>query len=226
MLKKIILFTKSDLFKSLSVFAVMLFLAIITIHYFDIEVIRKWVTSFGIFGIIIFILAKISALVFSPINGTPIYLIAVVAYGPFWGFVWSLIGDTLGAIISFYLARFIGRTWVDKMFSNKEENIIQKLLNLFSTKKGIVYGHLVCFAFPDILNYAAGLSKSSLKRYLSIHIPFNAVGIIGVMFVSDIILMLGKKGLISVTILGVTFAVFGLWIINKYFGKVKIEIGE
>ena len=224
MIKKIILFTKNDLFKSLGTFFIFLVVAIVVMHYFSIDTLRGWVDSFGVFGILIFILAKTSALVFAPINGTPIYLVGWIAYGPVWGFFWSIVGDTLGAIISFFLARKIGRVWVDKIFSGHEEGIIKKILNMFSTKKGIVYGHVLCAAFPDILNYAAGLSKTSLRTYLAIHIPFNIVGILGVMYFSDIILGLGSKGIIWIMLAGVLLAVLGLWIINKYFSKVEVEI--
>lgn len=79
--------------------------------------IKEKVASAGIFGPVLVVVAKASTLVFAPLGGLPIYPIAGVLFGFTKGFFLTLIGDMLGATISFYISRWFGRTVVQYLLS-------------------------------------------------------------------------------------------------------------
>lgn len=221
MKEKFKIFAEKDFIKSVVVFIILIAVAVASLKYFDVEAVRGWVEQFGFWGIFVFILVKSLALIIAPIGGTPIYIMGSVVYGPFLGFVYAFIGDMLGAVVSFYLARRFGRAWVDRMFSDKEEGMIVKLLNMFTTWKGVLVGHIFFVTFPDILNYAAGLSRVSFKTYMLVHAPFTAVVIAIVSYGSGLILLFGTKGVLFVTIAGLSLIGLSVFVMNWYAKRIK-----
>jgi len=103
------------------------------------------------------------AVVVSPIPSLPIDLAAGVAYGPFWGAVYVLIGAELGAIISFLIGRALGRDllnrWLRRDITFCEQCSDHHLLGL------MVVARLVPIFSFDIVSYGAGLTKMSLKAF-------------------------------------------------------------
>ncbi len=215
-------FFENDLLKSIMFFIFLVTVGVVVAHYFDTDLLRSWVTQFGIWGVVIYIVAKSLALIIAPISGTPIYIIGAFVYGPFAGMMYSFIGDMLGAVVSFYLARKIGRVWVDKLFSKKEEGVMMRLMDMFSSPKGIFLSHIFCVTFPDILNYAAGLSRASFKTYMLIHTPFTLAVIAAISYGSFLVTMLGSHGLIMLTVVGLCGAVAGMWFMTVY-SKVSLK---
>ncbi len=103
------------------------------------------------------------AVVVSPIPSLPLDLAAGAAYGPFWGAVYVLIGAELGAIISFFIGRALGRDvlsrWLKRDITFCEQCSDHHLLGLM-----IVARLVPIFSF-DIVSYGAGLTKMSLKAF-------------------------------------------------------------
>ena len=103
------------------------------------------------------------AVVVSPIPSLPIDLAAGVAYGPFWGAVYVLIGAELGAIISFLIGRALGRDllnrWLRRDITFCEQCSDHHLVGL------MVVARLVPIFSFDIVSYGAGLTKMSLKAF-------------------------------------------------------------
>lgn len=221
MKEKLKIFAEKDFIKSVFVFVILISVVFVALKYFDVDILKEWTTTLGIWGVLIFIVAKALALIVAPINGTPIYILGALAYGPLAGMFLSFIGDMIGAVVSFSLARKFGRQWVDRLFSNKEEGMIARLLNMFATPKGVFFGHIFFVTFPDILNYAAGLSKVSFRTYMYIHAPFTLAVIAVVSYGSSLVFMLGKSGIAIVSIAGLLAISVGVWVMNIYSKKVK-----
>ncbi len=99
----------------------------------------------------------------------PAFLIAGangVVFGIFFGTIISWIGAMVGATGTFYLARFLGANFVEKMEKN---NSLLKKVDEISKQNGmkiIFIGRLLPFISFDFLSYAAGLSSLSFKKFL------------------------------------------------------------
>lgn len=138
--------------------------------------VRKLVESFGILGPLILIILKSSTLVFAPLGGNPIYVLSGLLYG-FWsalGLV--LVGDILGSSISFWLARKFGRGIVIKLTGGRSSNLIDKVYARIGEWRGLAAASF--FGLFDYVNYVAGLTQISFKRFILIvfviRIPINA----------------------------------------------------
>ena len=149
----------------------------------DIESLKIWVERAGVWGPLVFMLLKISSIVIAPLSGSYLYPMVGLLFG-FWpGILYVALADFLGYTIAFYVSRLLGRGVVLKLISNKDEGIVNRIINHISETKGFVHVCLIFFALPDVLSYAAGLSRISYIKFISILWPFfTAVTAILVLF--------------------------------------------
>jgi uncharacterized membrane protein YdjX (TVP38/TMEM64 family) len=137
-------------------------------HYFDVrEILMQaldWIASLGAWGPILFIAIYILACVlFLP--GSVLTLGAGVLFGLFAGSVIVSVAATLGATAAFLVGRYFARDWVAKKI---EGNPRFRAIDDAVAREGwkIVGLTRLSPAFPfNLLNYAYGLTKVSLRDY-------------------------------------------------------------
>lgn len=92
------------------------------------------------------------------------WLVAALLFGPYWGALFICIAETINAGILFYLARFLGRGYVEDKLSRRYKYLDEKLgrisiIWLFVFRAA----PLIPFRFLDL---AAGLTKMKFRKYL------------------------------------------------------------
>ncbi|OGP75424.1 MAG: hypothetical protein A2W09_03265 [Deltaproteobacteria bacterium RBG_16_50_11] len=105
------------------------------------------------------------AVVISPIPSLPLDLASGTVFGTFWGTVYSVIGAEAGAVISFFIARALGREAITRLLKNDigfcdlcAEHHLFYIIFLARL--------LPVFSF-DIISYGAGLTRIS-PRYFAL----------------------------------------------------------
>ena len=136
-------------------------------HYISIEnvtSISEQINKYGLLAPIIFILLYILATVFF-LPGVPLTLLAGILFGPFWGTVYVSIASTIGALLSFVIARYLGRELIVKKFKNN--NLFMKLDNGVKSNgwKMVVITRLVPIFPYNAQNYVYGLTDIPLTTY-------------------------------------------------------------
>ncbi|MGE5628848.1 MAG: TVP38/TMEM64 family protein [Solirubrobacterales bacterium] len=129
----------------------------------DSKYIKDIISSYGAIGPLIYII--MFSLV--PLTLFPDSILAVaggMAFGLFWGSVYTIIGAAIGGSISFYISRIFGRNIVEKLVRGKgkwfDEGVEKKGFIVILTLRLIP---LVPF---DIISYGAGLSKIKYWDFL------------------------------------------------------------
>ena len=123
----------------------------------------QYLNSLGPMGPIVFILIMAVAIVVSPIPSLPLDLAAGAAFGPFLGTTYAVLGAEIGAILSFLIARALGREVISRLLKTDV---------VFCSKcsdhhlAGLVFLSrlLPVFSF-DIVSYGAGLTNMTLKSF-------------------------------------------------------------
>lgn len=125
--------------------------------------IREWILSFGVWAPIIYIiLYTVRPLVLFP--ASVLSLGAGLAFGALWGTVYTIIGATSGAALSFWVARKLGKNLANTSWKGKAASIQQNM-----EKQGFIY-ILILRLLPifnfDLISYAAGISKVRFVHFL------------------------------------------------------------
>lgn len=160
----------SNKVKKLVIFVIIFALAVSTPAIFlqkgiNVEAIKKFVTSFGIFAPLMFIAITTSTNVIPPLAATPFWIASVILFGPIPGFVYSYVANVLGSTVNYYIARIWGRPAVVKIAGKSALNRIDNLPNIDSAKTVFLL-KLVGGAATDYISYGSGLSRVTIVHYL------------------------------------------------------------
>jgi uncharacterized membrane protein YdjX (TVP38/TMEM64 family) len=127
------------------------------------DVIVGFVQQVGYWGLLLIVAMMAAAVVFSPLPSAPIAVAAGAAYGHVWGTISVVIGASLGAVIAFLLARWLGRDFVRRwtvLPICRSFQPSQRTLMLT-----VIAARLIPFVSFDAVSYAAGLTKLSLFKF-------------------------------------------------------------
>ncbi|MCA0871394.1 VTT domain-containing protein [Seohaeicola saemankumensis] len=127
------------------------------------DYISAWVVASGIWGPATVIGLMIVAVVVSPLPSAPIALAAGAAFGHYAGTVYVAIGAEVGAIVAFWLARFLGRDLVERVAGSLEGHTLLGSQNALTLT--VFVSRILPFLSFDIVSYAAGLSSLHLWRF-------------------------------------------------------------
>lgn len=126
--------------------------------------VKRFILSYGNFSSVIFlILYSLKPIVlFIPV--WPLSVIAGNIFGPYKALMLSMTGCFLSGTLAFFLAKFLGRSFVDKLLKGKamtlDSNIEKHGLKIMAIMR-------LTFVFPyDPLSYAAGLTKMKYRDFI------------------------------------------------------------
>lgn len=126
--------------------------------------VKRFILSYGNFSSVIFlILYSLKPIVlFIPV--WPLSVIAGNIFGPYKALMLSMAGCFLSGTLAFFLAKFLGRSFVDKLLKGKamtlDSNIEKHGLKIMAIMR-------LTFVFPyDPLSYAAGLTKMKYRDFI------------------------------------------------------------
>lgn len=136
---------------------------------------QKFIQQFGDLGIIIFISLQILQVIIPILPGGISTVAGMLMFGSWIGLLYSYIGLIIGEIITYWLTRYYGKTFVHLILSKKKYQQFEQLLN--RSKKGIkkvlISTLLIPFAPDDLVCLAAGLVEFPFKDYLKILFLFK-----------------------------------------------------
>ena len=179
------------------------------------EVIRNFVSQFGIFAPFAFIVLQVLQVIIAPFSHYAVSIAGGFIFGTWQGFIYNWVGRVIGTTIAFYLGRFFGRKIIKHVV---KPETIKKYDHYFEKGKPLLFLAYFLPLFPDDeLSYLTGLSAMSPKIFL----PLMAVGHIS----GSLSLAYAGNGVQSIKepmfiILSLITLVGGIWFV-WYYRKIK-----
>lgn len=170
------IFTKSLVLKLIGIAFLAAIVIIVMIKFYpqimelvsDKEKFKDYINSFGVMGFVIFILFEIVQVIIALIPGDLFHISAGFIYGMPLGFILAYVGEVLGALIAFGIAKFFGADIVKKLVSEKLIIKISKLINSAKGTLGILVLCLIPAIPKDVLIYVGGLTPVKPSRFLTV----------------------------------------------------------
>ena len=128
---------------------------------------KETIDSFGPYSPLAFILLQVVQVVVAPIPGAPVGFLGGYLFGVKWGFIYSMVGLTIGSWIAFRIARFFEKRLLQKIVSSKK----LKKFDYLMEHEGVILSFFLFLipGFPkDALCYILGLTHMSLVFFLTI----------------------------------------------------------
>ena len=122
----------------------------------------------GVSGPLLCIAAQFVQVVIFAIPGEVTQLAAGYVFGLWRGFLYSVVGITLGSVFNFYFARVVGRPALERFISPKTLNKVDNLLNNARGKSALFLLFVLPGGPKDILCYGAGFTGITVTEFVVI----------------------------------------------------------
>jgi len=185
------------------------------------ESVNAFLDRYQTAGVFIYIGLQIFQIVLSFIPGQFIQFAGGYAYRFWLGYLLSMIGIFFGTILTYYIAKVLGRDAIHLILGEERVNKYVRILN--SKKAFVVLFFLfVMPGFPkDLITYAAGLSEIKLKAFLALSLAGRTPALMATIMMGA---MLRTESYAGVIVLGlIAVAAFILCIIFRERLMEKIE---
>jgi uncharacterized membrane protein YdjX (TVP38/TMEM64 family) len=126
--------------------------------------VKSWVSTFGVMGPIIIILAMIAQMFLFIVPNILLMMIAIICYGPVWGSIITLIGVFAASSLGYWVGCNLSPVTLSKFVSEKNQKKIGDFISDYGVF-AIMITRLSSFS-NDALSFVAGLLKMSYKKYI------------------------------------------------------------
>lgn len=130
----------------------------------NVESLKQYILSFGIWAPIISFILMILQSVAAPLPAFLITFANAALFGWVKGALLSWTSAMAGAALCFYIARFLGRDTVEKLTSKFAIDSVDEFFNKYG-KHTILIARLLPFMSFDLVSYAAGLTSMSFISF-------------------------------------------------------------
>ena len=111
--------------------------------------------------VVFMVLYAVGTVFFLP--GSLLTLLGGALFGPWWGTFYNLTGATIGAMLSFLVARYLASDWVSRKTGGRMKQLIKGVEN--EGWRFVAFTRLVPLFPFNLLNYALGLTRISFSQY-------------------------------------------------------------
>ncbi len=225
----------NKMFKKIIVFLVFIVLAIILnfrfdiIDNYDINQLRQfndWIQGWGWLAPVLFIIIYgFSQIMFLP---NPFFMIVSgLAFGPIQGIIVVIGGFSLGASLSFFIARYLAKSTVEYWLEKKD---LATKINQWFNQHGyhlLIITRSIPIIPINLQNYAYGITKIDYITYISLSIVSTMPKVIFLAGISGLLIEADFRGIIEeqiLALLGILLLVAIMYfIIYKFFWIEEIE---
>ena len=163
-----------------------------------------YLRSNGSIAALLFIGIQIIQVIICVLPGQPVQFASSYVFGVVKGFVLSLIGAVIGTVISFYLARSLGRDAVRLFFGEEKVSDYKAKLD---SGRGLLLAFLI-YLIPgvpkDLVSYVAGISDMRFRPFLLVATVGRIPGMLGSLLLGH---FFGKHDYRSMIIIAAVVAV-------------------
>jgi len=131
----------------------------------DQHAIGDYLRSFGAWGPVISLAMMVAQAIVAPTPGALVVFANGIAFGTFWGTVLSVVGQTLAAMVCFWIARLLGRGPVEAMVGRFGLDSLDRWFGRWGALS-IVLLRLVPGVAFDGVSYGAGLLRIGFRTFV------------------------------------------------------------
>ena len=150
----------------------------------DYDDFERWMRDLGAWGPVVYIAFLAISMVITPIPTTPAPIAAATAWGAVEGATYTLIAGAIGTSLCFFIARRWGRRVYEHFLPAKMVLEIDRVADRLAVRALIIV-RLFPVLGPDMVSYAAGLTKIRFRLYILISVVFSLPSVILVSVIGE-----------------------------------------
>ena len=132
----------------------------------DNDRISKWVSQFGFWGPFVILLLMIIQMFLFVIPSALIMIVCVLAYGPIWGSLLSLVGILIAASLAYWIAIYVGSSSIESLIGPKSAKKLSNYVNNYGFW-AVIVARISPVLSNDGISFVAGLVKMGYRKFIS-----------------------------------------------------------
>lgn len=170
--------------------------------------IAAWMQQFGYWGPVVVVAAMVAQMFLFVVNVVLLILVAILAYGPWWGSLLALAGIMVASSVGYGLGHALGESFVARVLGPKNEQKVLAMVKRYGVW-AVIIARLSPALSDDAISFVAGLARMG-------YLKFMAATVAGVVPLIALLAYLGedsarlKSGLLWVT--GISLVLFGAYV--------------
>lgn len=176
--------------------------------------ISRWIEQFGFWGPLFIVILTTAQMFLLIINITLLVLVAVLAYGPFWGSLLGIVSICIASTIGYFIGRALGRQTVHKLIGQSTEKKITQFMEDYGAG-AVVIARFSPFLSNDAISFVAGILRMSYFKFMGATLTGIIPLVVLIAWMSESMNRL-KTGLIWVSAISLV-GFIGYVVYDKYF---------
>lgn len=131
----------------------------------DSKKISAWVSQFGFWGPFFIVVAMILQMFLLIINVVALMLVAILAYGPFWGSLIAIAAVLIASSTGYLIGLGIGKTGVSRIIGQKTEEKVSDFMDRYGIW-AIIIARISPFLSNDAVSFVAGFAQMGYFKFL------------------------------------------------------------
>jgi uncharacterized membrane protein YdjX (TVP38/TMEM64 family) len=128
--------------------------------------ISQWVQQFGFWGPFFIVFATVAQMFLLIINVVLLVLVAILAYGPFWGSFLAIFSICTASTVGYFMGRFLGIHTVGKLISEKSSIKVEEFIDQYGIAAVVIF-RFSPFLSNDAISFVAGLLKMNYWKFMA-----------------------------------------------------------
>lgn len=170
--------------------------------------IAAWMHQFGYWGPVVLVLLMVVQMFLFVVNVVALILVAILAYGPWWGSLLALGGCVVASTVGYGLGRAMGESFVSRLLGEKTEKKVIDVVHRYGVW-AVIIARLSPALSDDAISFVGGVARMG-------YLKFIAATVVGVVPLIALLAYLGedsnrlKTGLLWVS--GISLLLFGAYV--------------
>jgi uncharacterized membrane protein YdjX (TVP38/TMEM64 family) len=128
--------------------------------------IKIWVESFGSFGPALIILAMVAQMFLLVIPSFLLMIVAILAYGPIWGAIISLVAVCFASSVGYAIGRLVGKSFVTRLLGDKTLKQVSSFIEDYGFW-AVAITRINPFLSNDAISFVAGIIKMDYWKFIA-----------------------------------------------------------
>ena len=126
-----------------------------------------WVQQFGYWGPVLVVVTMVAQMFLVVINNALLILVAVLAYGPWWGSLLAWTGVITASSVGYWLGRALGEPVVQRLLGEKSERKVAGFVERYGLG-AVAAARLTPVVSNDAISFVAGLTRMGYWRFIGV----------------------------------------------------------
>ncbi|WP_310396881.1 TVP38/TMEM64 family protein [Hymenobacter sp.] len=126
-----------------------------------------WVKQFGYWGPVLVIVTMVAQMFLIVINNALLILVAVLAYGPWWGSLLAWAGVLTASSVGYGLGRALGQPVVQRLLGEKSERKVNDFVERYGLG-AVAAARLTPVVSNDAISFVAGSARMGYWRFIGV----------------------------------------------------------